>query len=653
MQRSLGVFGSDQVNRYRILIPASELMRSHEVHVREAILADLPLGMPSYIQHDMHRLHGWSRQLGLYLDSRMVRVLGQIEKPDNADDLERLRALSDKYWEQFHQSAMPFEDDLKARAKIENASNAQMLQIEAAVIKSPGIARELYPDLFDPETASVDKDGLVDFSALLERFTQIQPGVFHDPEPDLLIFAHRFFRKSLSHRNKLNSDFLETFAHTAETFSNIRARLRLDPDIVGHPESAKNLLELEYWRGPKYDDVISNIPDGVSEHKSDADMRHFHGVDRTQIWWKRPESRLDEHGRSIEYRTFEIEELIEHPSGGLVSDQFGCRYAHAEYSDDENAITHFDGAIRAYDGDVFLERIDTSIDRAGKYANYTKLFRFDGPLPVQSWKSILTNYFRGNDLVPEYLGALHSSQTNERKDAEEFETSELQDEQPHFAALITLVPGDTRAEKVCFYYDSHVQLDEHHLPFLELGLGSVAEYIRENYNLGDLPTGGSDDGILNLSRTAFGLIEDIKQTFDEYTHALGQALKADADAGLVKQAAIPLTWENDGLLVTLTLAGEAQKVASVLCDISSIVNPKLPPSEWIQGLSGLIKQAAPQQSSDIMWNGVFRGALEIERVTGASLTVLFPKALVQRLKESGVQFTEPDAPNSDESPIEV
>ena len=54
-----------------------------------------------------------------------------------------------------------------------------------------------------------------------------------------------------------------------------------------------------------------------------------------------------------------------------------------------------------------------------------------------------------------------------------------------------------------------------------------------------------------------------------------------------------------------------------------------------------------------MWNGVFRGALEIERVTGASLTVLFPKALVQRLKESGVQFTEPDAPNSDESPIEV
>ena len=652
MRRSIGTFGDDQVNRYRIRMPASELMRSHEVHVRESILADLPVGMPSHIQHDMHRLHGWSRQLGLYLDSQMVRVLGQIEEPENADDSERLRALSDRYWEHYHQSALPFESDLRDRAKVTSASTIQMLRIEAAVIKSPGVAKATYPDLFSPETAFVDKDGLVDFRVLLERFTQIQPGVFHDSEHNLLIFAHRFFRKSLSHRNKLNEDFLRTFAHAAETLSGIRARLRLDPDILGHPASAQNLLELEYWRGPKYDDEISKIPDGVSEHKSDEKTRHFQGIDRTQIWWKHPESRSDDHGRSIEFRTFEIEELVEQPSGGLESNQFGCRYAHAEYSKCANAFTHFDGAIRAYNGEAFLDRIDNSIDRAGKHSDYTKLFRFDGPIPIELWKTILTSYFRGNYLVPEYFGALSSSQSEERDGVDELEPNAPQDQQPHLAALIALTPGKARAEKVCFYYDAHVQLNEHQLPFLELGLGSVAEYIRGSFDLGNLPTGGSDDGILNLSRTAFGPLEDVCQTFDAHTRALGQALKVDADAGVAKQAAIPLTWENDGLLVTLTLAGDAHKVASALCDVGSIVDPKSPASEWVQGLSDLIKQSAPQKPSDVMWNGVFRGVLEIKRLKEASLTVLFPKALAQSLEASGVQFAKTDALDGDEAPVE-
>ncbi len=41
-------------------------------------------------------------------------------------------------------------------------------------------------------------------------------------------------------------------------------------------------------------------------------------------------------------------------------------------------------------------------------------------------------------------------------------------------------------------------------------------------------------------------------------------------------------WEDDGLLVTLTIAGDANKVATVLQQIPAVVDPTQPPSEWIE-----------------------------------------------------------------------
>ena len=229
---------------------------------------------------------------------------------------------------------------------------------------------------------------------------QVQPGVFHDRGRNLLLFAHRFFRRSLSHRNKLNDYFLQSFDATARENADLRARLRLDPDVVGHPKSARNLIELEHWRGPLYSDNIATIPNGVAEHKADEQSRLYEGIDRTQLWWKAPECRRAD-GQAVDYRTFEIEELIENPSGGLGDDQFGCRYAHAEFSADEAAITHFDGSIRAYAWEPYLERIETSIDRAGKRADYTKVFRFDGALAIPTGSGSLSDFFRGNKLIPE------------------------------------------------------------------------------------------------------------------------------------------------------------------------------------------------------------------------------------------------------------
>jgi hypothetical protein len=99
-----------------------------------------------------------------------------------------------------------------------------------------------------------------------------------------------------------------------------------------------------------------------------------------------------------------IERLTSHLPLEMILN-LGCRYAHAEFSADEAAITHFDGAVRAHAWEPYLERIETSIDRAGKHADYTKVFRFDGTLAIPHWKRLLSDFFRGNKLIPEYLGA--------------------------------------------------------------------------------------------------------------------------------------------------------------------------------------------------------------------------------------------------------
>lgn len=632
MRCSPGVFNTDQVNLDRMRFPASELMRAEQRHHRECLHRGVALGTPAHMQHDMHRLIGWSRQLGLYADCEMVRVLGLIEEPETEAEKADLQSRTAAYWERHHrEGAQPYRDELIARVAPADHSGARFLQLEAVVAQRRGIASELYPDLFTVGLGYADKDGLADYRDLLRRFKQVQAGVFHDRDRDLLLFAHRFFRRSLSHRNKLNAFFLESFDATARENADLRVRLRLDPDLVGHPASARNLIELEHWRGPLYSDDITAIPNGVAEHKADDRTRQYEGVDRTQVWWKAPESR-HVYGQAIDYRTFEIEELIENPSGGLGDDQFGCRYAHAEFSADEAAITHFDGAIRAYAWEHYLERIETSINRSGKHADYTKLFRFDGALAIPHWKRLLSDFFRGNKLIPEYLGAPVGVHEEPKVKSSAEIPAPLAD--TALAALISLQPGSIdRPIQLCS--ELCQELSGENIPYVEVGVGEVARHIRTRLDLSDITTIGIKDDILNLSRLAFGASGDLKVTFGTETIALATALKQDVDVGLIRRAAIPLAWEDDGLLVTLTIAGDASKVASVLQQIATIVDPTRPPSEWIEPLSDLIKASTPQQRSPVIWDGVHRGVLSIERTGVVEQRMLMPDALRQQLLSSG------------------
>ena len=152
VRRSPAVSNTDQVNLDRIRFPASELMRADQNHHRECLRRGVEVGTPVHMQHDMHRLYGWSRPLGLYADSEMVRVLTLIEEPETEQEKAELLARAKLYWEQYHrEGAEPYREELIARVAPADLGNASFLQMEAVVVKRLGIAAELYPDLFTPD----------------------------------------------------------------------------------------------------------------------------------------------------------------------------------------------------------------------------------------------------------------------------------------------------------------------------------------------------------------------------------------------------------------------------------------------------------------------------------------------------------------------
>ncbi|MFG1426411.1 hypothetical protein [Roseixanthobacter glucoisosaccharinicivorans] len=643
LRYELAVFNTDQVNKKRIKFPASALMRSDETHRREAFLAQAPVGTPAHMQHDMHRVVGWSRQLGHYIDGEMVRVLGCIEYPETEEDRAALQDRVARHRKRINDdSTAPYRRELTAKLGFSDDEDLTFIRMEAVFAKREGLAAKQYPEFFTPNSVIVDKDGLVDFDELLARTTELAPGVFHDKKRDLVLVAHRFFRRRLSHLNALNTEFLSSFSGVATGHANLRARLRLDPDLLGDPASTKGLIELEYWRGPKYDDDINKIPNGVAEHKADEQTRLFEGVDRTQIWWKGPETRTVG-STSAEYRTFEVEELIEDPSSGLANGQYGCRYAHAEYSADAASITHFDGAIRAYEGAQYLARFEASIDRAGKQSDYSKLFRFDGALSIFDWKRLLSDYYRGNNLIPEYLGA--PGDVEESRSAAESTGAEELAEAP-LAAFISLLP-EGLSDGATLYPEQLQQIGTENFPFVEVGVGEVATYLITKCNLDVMAIGFRDD-ILNLSRFGIGRSRKSAVSFTDELSALAAALRKDVESGIVRRVAIPIMWDCDGLVITLTIAGDASLVLSILQQLPALVAPDCMPSEWIESLVTLIQREAPMERAPIIWEGVERGVLAIERQGNIEAEFILPGPLKDALISSGALRTTVEQNGQDE-----
>jgi hypothetical protein len=563
----------------------------------------------------------------------MVRVVGQLEEVETEKEKAALQGLAERYWKIHHEHGKEqVKSELSEMVQPVPLEEPQYFHIEAFVVSSLGLASRLYPELFEAGATAVDKDGLTEYRVLTSRLQLLYPGVFLDPVKRLVLFAHGFFRRSLSRRNKLNEYFLQSFHDTAGEFPQLACKLRLDPDLIGHPSTITTLVEMEHWHGPPFSDDIASIRPGAGEYKASERARYFEGIDRTHFWWKAAEAREVE-GAKVQYRTCEVEELIENAAGGLPGDRYGCRYAHAEFSPTASAITHFDGAIRAYPADAYLERIEQQIDRAGKHSGYTKLFRFDGPLPVARWKRLMSDYFRGNPLVPEYLGASgmeRPAPAAQTEDAPDAGGNTATPGDLDLAALISLQrniltqPLTLGAKFMMLPRAGRVQT-------VETGCEAVDGFLCTQLDLSQVTRISATDGLLNLARLGFGDPTHHAKLMETVLAGLAEALQRDIETLQLKRIALALSWPFGDLMTTLSVRGEASLVVQALERLMSVVDPAKAPSSWIEPLSVLVRNLAPRRSSENDFWNVTEGALECARAEETTCRLLLSQDISARM----------------------
>lgn len=638
MQKIPIVINTDGITLQNIRIPANELIRSEELIHLKALKDNLNFGIPAGIQHDRHRLYGWHNLNGLYINKDMVSHVSILNVPEN----EREQSLVNKWNESFYQAdqdeqTKPYKAELLRRIDNANLESKNFTSCEAATVCKEGIAADIYPEYFSANQQYVDKDGLVNYNFLLENLELKQPGVFYDPKRNLLLFAHRSFRKNHSHLNKLNTYFLENFHSIFENHSKeLSARIKLDPDMLGHPDSLKSVVELEYWHGPKFDNDISKIPNGVTVHKADKDALFYEQIDQTHCWWKSPETRTTSDEKIQKYRTFEIEELLDAPSHGLGENIYGCRYSHAEYSLGEEKITHFDGAIRAYQEDAYLKRMDTQFNKAGKQSQYLKLFRFDGEMDLVTWKELLCNFFKGNKLVPEYLGTpIENKSKSNSIDVTEDDKVKVNTE-IELATFVHLAAGSV-SNGINLYSLNYLEFNNEPLHFVEIGSGRTAKFINKLINLDERVVAEFNDGILNISPICIGGDLDIDQVFNNDLHELSKALMSDYKKKPKFQISVPIFWGIGKLVCCLTIAGEAKKVSETFSELGNIIEPKKLPSSWVQNISDYIQEKCSKKCAPVNLEGVECGVLEIKRVMDTEIKMKIPEKLKHLFEQSNEQ----------------
>lgn len=499
-----------------------------------------------------------------------------------------------------------------------------------AAFVQDGLARKIFADVFE----KADKDGLVSIRAL----KPISAGVF---EIDgLLLFAHPFLRRSLSRFNTLNEPFLNRLQGLARQ-NNLDVRVALDPDMVGLAKTHHEQREAQYWFGPKFTDDISAIPLGVTRHEASDEDRFFATVSRTEFWWY-------EQGGA---RTFECEELQDVPSFGVGEDKFGCRFVHSITSSNQKTFQHADGAIRAYDESAMIQRLGVDLKAAGRKTEYTKLWRVDGinggTLPVTTWKRLVSDYYRDNTLIGEYLGG-------KDKTLDEYREAAKQDPPP--SSIFDYVPAQMTAEDgVNLSISYHPKFPESKSGRLVMSFDTLSnDSVRHHYIESDtlevvklLKRAGHcveiedglvrvlfEDRVLNLPLFAHTGCEPVKAA-NETLSVVSSLFRRMSGLGAEKLVSVSIGVNYEEHAVFYSFAGRSGKLAEWLSGSEAQLPQKIAdlPS-WCGRVSSEISHKCQSQSvRDNLWQTLkATGILKFDR------KILHPNKFETQLEENGAHI---------------
>lgn len=382
MKKALIVLSADSVNRYgyRISIDAHEMMLKDRME----------FGIPLLLGHDQSKPIGWGHPFALYFEPNLTRLLGIQFTPCDQEETDRiLKNHSIFRTNRYFSTSKEYLDDFKNLLQSSQISDYKITNVGCLTANGKDLARKKYPYLFK----STIRDECVPLSIIFESFDYLGQGIFKDKKSDFAIFAHRYYRRNESIHNTLNAIFIDELIDLSKDPA-VEVFLRIDDSQLGYSPSYRPIAELEYQWGPKYEDSIDSIKEGVSRHDSNGIERAFYGFSRSEFLWEWDKERSK--------FSFQMEELMDEESPG--SDVFNCRYVHTVYDRHKGELEHFDGAVRSYNMDEMITRLDETIKSYGKQSEYTKLFKINGRIQVSKWKLLVSLYLRSNPIIYEYFG---------------------------------------------------------------------------------------------------------------------------------------------------------------------------------------------------------------------------------------------------------
>jgi hypothetical protein len=286
--------------------------------------------------------------------------------------------------------------------------NFKHVQTIGIVACYPNLVEHLCTDF------SKDKEGLVDFTLLTNKFER-QPfakGFLYSDK--FMLMAHPYFRRGFHENSNFAPRFIECFWSFKDP--NIDTYISLDYNRVRINVDNSAYMEFDTWYGAQFTNDISKISDGVSKLKPPPDLDDF-----TNSFLF-----ADAYSLDIKWETkngiksFQAEEF-KTDKEKLTKDgkeYFPVRYIHAEFDTAKNTFRHFDGAIHLYTQEEYYDRRDSDFNYNAKNSfkiktASEKLFKMNGTVSVENWIKFSSHFLTGNPLLIEYFEGKYPDNVSE------------------------------------------------------------------------------------------------------------------------------------------------------------------------------------------------------------------------------------------------
>jgi hypothetical protein len=245
----------------------------------------------------------------------------------------------------------------------------------------------------------VDDEGLV----TLDKDMELRGHALILPSRETMIYPHQFLRR-FYHANFVNMlNKLENLRQEGKT-----VKIRIDPIRVTHPRYYRGIIEEDYWYGLKFAASLLQSKDKKpvrTLHRTNGDYDTFYPVDFTLF-------RSDMMSNSE--RQFMIEEYVPltnpvQPTRrihGIGKEHCIQKFAHFVYDQEQQTISHIDGAVRTFAITDYAEALDivTRGSEPGKrVGSRHKLFKVEGIISLEQVQSLLYEFFMYNPHISEYF----------------------------------------------------------------------------------------------------------------------------------------------------------------------------------------------------------------------------------------------------------